>query len=172
MGLPKLGTEESISNLEQQDSLRHLSKHLVNNNIIISGAGSFDHDKLVNAIESNLKVAEGVKPEKKPASFLGSEVRMRDDTMPKAYISIAVHGEGLNSPDLYTAKVAAKIFGNFNIHSPKAHYKSSKLSSIVQEYNIVEKYEHFSKSLSDHGLWGFMLKFQINSPLMISSISH
>ncbi|CAD1809451.1 Peptidase M16 inactive domain family protein [Candida parapsilosis] len=155
LGLPKLGTEESISNLDQQDSLRHLSKHLVNDNIVISAAGSFDHDKLVNAIESNLKVAQGVKPEKKPASFLGSEVRMRDDTMPKAYISIAVHGEGLNSPDLYTAQVAAKIFGNFNIHSPKAHYKSSKLSSIVQEYNIVEKYEHFSKSLSDHGLWGF-----------------
>ncbi|KAI3404133.1 COR1 [Candida oxycetoniae] len=155
LSLPTLGTTESVANLEVEDCLRHLEKHLVNNNVIIAAAGSFDHEKLVDAIESNLKIAQGAKPEIKPASFLGSEVRMRDDTMPKAYISIAVNGEGLGSPNYYLAKVAAAIYGNFNIHSTIAKYTSPKLASIVQEYKIVEKYHHFSKSWSDTGLWGF-----------------
>ena len=155
LALPTLGTTESVENLENQDSLRHLAKHLVNNNTVIAASGNFDHDKLADAIEANLKIAEGVKPEIKPASFLGSEVRMRDDTLPKAYISIAVHGEGLNSPNYYLAKVAAAIYGDFYLHSTIAKFTSPKLASIVQEYNIVESYNHYSKSFSDTGIWGY-----------------
>ncbi|KAI5956325.1 COR1 [Candida jiufengensis] len=155
LSLPTIGTTESISNLEQQDSLRHLSKHLVNHNVVIASSGNFDHEKLINIIEKNLKLKVSTKPELKPANFLGSEVRMRDDTMSKAYFSIAVHGEGINSPNYYLAKVAAAIYGNFNLHSTKAPYTSPKLASIVQEYDIVESYNHFSKSWSDTGLWGY-----------------
>ena len=68
LALPTLGTTESVENLENQDSLRHLAKHLVNNNTVIAASGNFDHDKLADAIEANLKIAEGVKPEIKPAS--------------------------------------------------------------------------------------------------------
>ncbi|KAI5964351.1 COR1 [Candida pseudojiufengensis] len=155
LSLPIIGTTNSIKNLEQQDSLRHLSKHLVNHNVVIASSGNFDHEKLINVVEKNLKLNIASKPELKPAAFLGSEVRMRDDTMSKAYFSIAVHGEGINSPNYYIAKVAAAIFGNFNLHSTKAKYTSPKLASIVQEYDIVESYNHFSESWSDTGLWGY-----------------
>ncbi|EMG47912.1 COR1 Cytochrome b-c1 complex subunit 1 [Candida maltosa Xu316] len=155
LALPTLGTAGSIANLENQDSLRHLAKHLVNHNTVIAASGNFDHDRLVEALESNLKIAEGVKPDVKPASFLGSEVRMRDDTLPKAYFSIAVQGEGLQSPQYHVAKVAAAVYGDFYLHSPFAKYTSPKLASIVQEYNIVESYNHFSKSFSDTGVWGY-----------------
>ncbi|EER30345.1 conserved hypothetical protein [Candida tropicalis MYA-3404] len=155
LALPTLGTTDSIKNLENQDAVRHLSKHFVTNNTVVAAAGNFDHDKLVEVLESSLKVEAGVKPDTKPASFLGSEVRMRDDTMPKAYFSIAVHGEGLNSPNYFVAKVAAAIFGDFNAHSTIAKYTSPKLASDVQEYNLVESYNHFSKSFSDTGVWGY-----------------
>jgi ubiquinol-cytochrome c reductase core subunit 1 len=155
LSLPTYGTTESIANLENQDSLRHLARHLVTGNTVVAAAGNFDHDKLVDVIESALKIESGVKPDTKPASFLGSEVRMRDDTMPKAYFSIAVHGEGLSSPNYYLAKVAAAVFGDFYLHSTTAKYTSPKLASIVQEYNIVERYNHFSKSFSDTGIWGY-----------------
>ncbi|CAK9441619.1 uncharacterized protein LODBEIA_P54870 [Lodderomyces beijingensis] len=170
LALPTLGTTDSIPNLEAQDSLRHLSKHFVNNNLVISASGNFDHERLVDVVEANLKVAEGAKPETKPASFLGSEVRMRDDTMPKAYISIAVSGESLASPHYLTAKVAAAIFGDFNLHSTKAKYTSPKLASIVQEYNIVDSYTHFSKSWSDAGLWGYYA--EISNRFTIDDFCH
>jgi ubiquinol-cytochrome c reductase core subunit 1 len=155
LGLPTLGTEDSIADLQIQDSERFLEKHLVGSNVVVAGSGNFDHEALVNAIEGQFNVKQGLKPQTKPASFLGSEVRMRDDTMPKAYVSIAAQGEAVTSPAYYVAKVAAAIIGDFDQSSTIAHYTSPKLASIVQDYHIVDKYTHFSKSYSDTGLWGF-----------------
>lgn len=156
LGLPTNGTFESIKDIELQDSLRFAEKHLVTGNTVIAASGNFNHDKLVDAIESSLQgVATGSKPAVKPASFLGSEVRMRDDTLPKAWVSIAAQGEGLNSPAYYVAKVAAAVTGNFYDKSSIAKFQASKLSNIVQEYHIVDKYTSFSQSYSDSGLWGF-----------------
>lgn len=155
LALPTLGTAESIVDLETSDSLRFLEKQLVGSNTVVAASGNFDHDKLVEAVESSLKVPQGLKPAPAPASFLGSEVRMRDDTLPKAYILIAAQGEGVTSPAYYVAKVAAAIFGSFDHAAALAKFTSPKLASIVQEYHIVDKYSHFSTSYSDTGLWGF-----------------
>ncbi|ABN65227.1 ubiquinol-cytochrome c reductase core subunit 1 [Scheffersomyces stipitis CBS 6054] len=155
LGLPTLGTSESVQDLELQDAVRSLEKHLVASNTVIAAAGNFDHEALVAAVEANLTLTQGLKPQEKPASFLGSEVRMRDDTLPKAYVAIAAQGEAFNSPAYYVAKVAAAIFGDFDHHSAFAAYTSPKLASIVQEYHIADKYTHFSTSYSDTGLWGF-----------------
>lgn len=155
LGLPTLGSSESIADLEATDSLRLLEKHLVGSNTVVAASGNFEHDALVEALEANLSVPAGVKPATAPASFLGSEVRMRDDTNPKAFISIAAQGEGLNSPAYHVAKVAAAVFGSFDHHTALAKFTSPKLALIVQEYHIVDKYTHFSQLYSDTGLWGF-----------------
>lgn len=155
LGLPTLGTTESIADLEKQDSLRFLEKQLVGSNTVIAASGNIAHEPLVEALEASLKIAEGHKPAVAPASFLGSEVRLRDDTNPKAYVSIAVQGEAVSSPAYYIAKVGAAVYGDFDHKSAFAKFTSPKLASIVQEYHIVDKYQHFSTSYSDTGLWGF-----------------
>lgn len=155
LGLPALGTADSIQDLQLQDSQRLVGKHLVGSNVVIAASGNFNHDQLVETLEGSLTIPQGHKPTIKPASFLGSEIRMRDDTMPKAYVSIAAQGEGINSPAYYVAKVASKVFGDFDQQSTIAKFTSPKLASIVQDYHIVDKYTHFSKSFSDSGLWGF-----------------
>lgn len=155
LGLPTLGTSESVANLELDDAIRHLERQLVTSNTVIAAVGNFNHDKLVDTLEGNLSITANLKPATQPASFLGSEVRMRDDTLPKAYVSIAVNGEGLNSPDHYLSKVAAAVYGSFEQNTTTTPYTSPKLASIVQEYGIVDKYHHFSQSYSDAGLWGF-----------------
>lgn len=155
LGLPTLGTADSIPDLEAADAERFLQKHLVASNTVVAASGNFDHDALVESLESSLQVPQGLKPVASPASFLGSEVKMRDDTNPKAYVAIAAQGEAVSSPAYYVAKVAAAIFGSFDHHAATAPYTSPKLASIVQEYHIVDKYTHFSTSYSDTGLWGF-----------------
>lgn len=155
LGLPTLGTYEALSNLEKSDSLRFLDSTVLSNNVVVSASGNIMHDDIVAAVESSLKVAKGFKPVAPEVPFLGSEVRMRDDTIPKAYVTIAAQGEGVNSPAYYVAKVAAAVFGSFDHNAAIAKFTSPKLASIVQEYHIVDKYTHFSKSYSDTGLWGF-----------------
>lgn len=155
LGLPTLGTTDSIPDLEKLDSLRFLEKNLVGSNTVVAASGNIEHDALVEALESSLNIPQGLKPAVAPASFLGSEVRLRDDTNPKAYVSIAVQGEGVTSPAYYLAKVGAAVYGDFDAKSAIAKFTSPKLASIVQEYHIVDKYTHFSTSYSDTGLWGF-----------------
>lgn len=155
LGLPLFGTPESIADLELQDAQRFLEKQVVASNTVVAASGNFDHDALVDALEKELKVAQGLKPVAQPAAFLGSEVRMRDDTNPKAYVAIAAQGEAVSSPAYYVAKVAAAVFGLFDHNAATAKYTSPKLASIVQDYHIVDKYSHFSTSYSDTGLWGF-----------------
>lgn len=155
LGLPTLGTNDSVPDIEKSDSVRFLEKNLVGSNTVIAASGNFEHDALVETLDKEFKLADGPKPTRAPASFLGSEVRMRDDTIPKAYISIAAQGEGLSSPAYFVAKVGAAVFGSFDHTKATANFTSPKLASIVQDYHIVDKYYHFSKSYSDTGLWGF-----------------
>ncbi|CAH6721776.1 cytochrome b-c1 complex subunit 1, mitochondrial [[Candida] jaroonii] len=155
LGLPTLGTSSSVKDLQVDDAERLLEKHLVGSNVVISASGNINHDELVETIESSLNIPQGHKPITKPASFLGSEVRMRDDTLPKAFVSIGVEGEGFTSPAYYVAKVAANVFGSFDSKATNATLTSSKLSSMVHEYHLVDKFQHFSTSYSDNGLWGF-----------------
>lgn len=155
LGLPTLGTNDSVPDIEKSDSLRFLERHLVGSNTVIAASGNFDHDALVETLDKEFKLADGPKPTRAPATFLGSEVRMRDDTIPKAYISIAAQGEGFSSPAYYVAKVGAAVFGNFDQDKVSAKFTSPKLASIVQDYHIVDRYTHFSRSFSDTGLWGF-----------------
>lgn len=166
LGLPTYGTPESIADIESLDVLRLLDAHLVASNTVVAALGNFDHATLVEALEKHLLIREDVKPTVAPAVFLGSEVRMRDDTMPKAYVSIAAQGEGLSSPAYHVAKVALAIFGSFDHNAAIAKFTSPKLASIVQDYHIVDKYSHFSTSYSDTGLWGFQAEisnlFQID----------
>lgn len=155
LGLPTLGTHDSIPDIEKTDSVRFLQKNLLGSNTVIAASGNFEHEALVEALDKEFQLADGPKPTRAPASFLGSEVRMRDDTIPRAFISIAAQGEGLNSPGYYVAKVGAAVFGSFDQDSAIAKFTSPKLASIVQEYHIVDRYYHFSQSYSDTGLWGF-----------------
>lgn len=170
LGLPTLGTYESVVDLEQSDATRFLESSLLAHNIVIAASGNFEHEAVVDAVESALKVAPGYKGAAPAASFLGSEVRLRDDTIPKAYISIAAQGEGINSPAYHVAQVAAAIFGNFDHSAAIAKFTSPKLASIVQDYHIVDKYTHFSKSYSDTGLWGF--NAEISNLLQIDDFVH
>lgn len=170
LGLPTLGSYESVSNLELADASRFLESHLLSDNVVISASGNIEHDAIVEAVESSLKVAPGYKSAAPAAPFLGSEVRLRDDTLGKAYISIAAQGEGLSSPARYVAQVAAAIFGDFDCRSAVAKFSSPKLASIVQDYHIVDKYTHFSTAYSDTGLWGF--NAEISNLLQIDDFVH
>ena len=155
LGLPAEGTTDSIANLEQQDVVRFLEHHLVGSNVVVAASGNFEHEELVDAIEKTVRVPNGAKPPVTPQAFLGSEVRMRDDTLPKAYIALAVEAGGFSSPNPYLSLVASHIVGTYDRDSIQSKLSSPKLASIVQEYDIVDKYNHFDTKFSDTGLWGF-----------------
>lgn len=154
LALPTFGKADTLESLESMDLEQFHKTHFTNSNAVIVGTGDVDHQKLV-AFAQKLSLVEGVKPIPKASKYLGSEVRMRDDTMSHAYIALAAKGESLGSEDYYVAKVASQINGNYLAASPFSKFLGSKLSHIVTENHLAESYSHFSNSYSDNGLWGF-----------------
>lgn len=156
LGLPVRGTPESIESLEKVDVQSFAQNHFRNSNAVVVGSGNVAHDDLVKAVESQLSLPAGDKPvQKKKSSFLGSDVRLRDDTLPKAWIAIATEGESVSSPNYYVAKVAAQIFGSYTESEPASKLQGVKLIDQIQDYHLCDSFDHFSLSYKDSGLWGF-----------------
>ncbi|KAM3162406.1 Cytochrome b-c1 complex subunit 1 [Lachancea thermotolerans] len=171
LGLPVRGTVESIEALEKADLQTHARYHFHNSNAVIVGSGNVAHDELVKAVESQISLQSGDKPvEKKKSSFLGSEVRLRDDTLPKAWIAIAAEGEPVTSPNYYVAKVAAQVFGSYAEAEPASRLQGVKLIDEVQEYHLCDSFDHYSLSYKDAGLWGFSA--EISNIHQIDDLTH
>lgn len=82
---------------------------------------------------------------------MGSEVRIRDDTIPTANIAIAVEGVSWKSDDYFTALVTQAIVGNWDRAMGNSPYLGSKLSSFVCENKLANSFMSFSTSYSDTG---------------------
>ncbi|QLG71450.1 hypothetical protein HG535_0B04920 [Zygotorulaspora mrakii] len=156
LSLPTRGTTETLETLVKSDLEAFAKQHFSSANAVVVGSGNLEHDELVKSVEKQISLQSGSKLyPKAPSSFLGSEVRLRDDTLPKAWISIAVEGEPVTSPDFFTAQLAAQIFGTYNSFEPSSRLQGTKLIDEVQEYQICDSFNHFSLSYQDAGLWGF-----------------
>jgi processing peptidase subunit beta len=132
--------------------------------MVLVGAGGVDHGELVKLAEkhfSSLPVSSnpirlGTAAQDKP-SFVGSEVRLRDDELNAAHIAIAVEGVGWSSPDYFPMMVLQSVFGNWDRSLGSAPHLSSKLSDIIASNGLANSFMSFSTSYADTGLWGIYL---------------
>ena len=132
--------------------------------MVLVGTGGVDHEQLVKHAEqhfANLPVSSNPIPlgrlSHPKTDFVGSEVRIRDDTLPTAHVAIAVEGVGWSSPDYFPMLVMQSIFGNWDRSLGAAGLMSSRLSHIVSTHNLANSFMSFSTSYSDTGLWGIYL---------------
>lgn len=163
LSLPIRGTQESVEGLLKSDLDQFAENHFLASNAVIVGTGNVSHQELCDLVEkSTLKFnTTKTKPEiTKKSTFLGSEVRLRDDTLPKAWIAIAAEGEALSSPDYFVSQVAAQVYGSYNAFEPNSRLQGIKLLDDIQEYQLCDDFSHFSESYRDSGLWGFITTTQ------------
>lgn len=126
--------------------------------MVLVGAGGIPHEKLVELAEKNFSSLPTTSPHteayllsKRKPSFIGSEVRIRDDTIPSAHIALAVEGVSWNDEDYFTALVTQAIVGNYDKAMGSAPHQGSKLSSFVHNNDLANSFMSFSTSYSDTG---------------------
>jgi processing peptidase subunit beta len=161
LGRTILGPRENILSIKKSDLQNYISTNYRADRMVLTGAGGIPHEQLVELAEKHFS---GLKPSDNPLAigssrgpkpeFIGSEVRMRDDTIPSAYISIAVEGVSWKDPDYFTALVAQAIVGNYDRAMGNAAHLGSKLSSVLHKHQLANTFMSFSTSYSDTGLWG------------------
>lgn len=164
LGRTILGPKENILSINRDDLSSYIKTNYTADRMVLVGAGGVDHNELVDLAKkhfSSLPISPNPIPLGRLAhpktSFVGSEIRIRDDDMPTAHIAIAVEGVGWSSPDYLPMMVMQSIFGNWDRSLGASTLNSSRLSHIVSQNNLANSFMSFSTSYSDTGLWGIYL---------------
>jgi processing peptidase subunit beta len=164
LGRTILGPKDNILSIKRDDLSNYIKTNYTADRMVLVGAGGVDHAELVKLAEkhfSSLPVSAKPIPLGQAAhpktSFVGSDVRIRDDTMSTANIAIAVEGVSWNSPDYFPMLVLQSVFGNWDRSLGASPLLSSRLSHIVSSNNLANSFMSFSTSYSDTGLWGIYL---------------
>lgn len=161
LGRTILGPKENIESIQRDDLVNYIKTNYTADRMVLVGAGGVPHKELVELAEKYfakfptepatsaaqaLAASQKVKPD-----FIGSEVRVRDDTMPTANIAIAVEGVSWNDDDYFTALVAQAIVGNWDRAMGASAYMGSRLSTFVHNNGLANSFMSFSTSYSDTG---------------------
>merc|ERR1712088_875346 len=96
--------------------------------------------------------------------YTGSEVRMRDDSMPFAHVVVGIEGCSFTNPDFFPLMVAANVVGAYDRSMNIMPHRSLKSQSsketwrnfaeCVARENMVSSYQSFNLSYKNTGLWG------------------
>ena len=158
LGQTILGPTKNIKSIGKNDLSDYISTHYKASRIVLAGAGGVNHDELVKLAEQNLGKLENTYDGKPPVvtacRFTGSEVRVRDDSLPLAHIAIAVEGCGWTDQDNIPLMVANTLIGAWDRSQGGGVNNASNLARASAEDNLCHSFQSFNTCYKDTGLWG------------------
>lgn len=118
LGQTVLGPRENIKSLTVKDLKYHLDSHFKGSRVVLASAGGAKHSELVQLANQHLSkldnTFDGAPPALSKCRYTGSEVRLRDDSLPYAHIALAVEGPEWSSPDRIPLLVATSAIGSYD----------------------------------------------------------
>ncbi|KAK8104230.1 Mitochondrial-processing peptidase subunit beta [Apiospora kogelbergensis] len=164
LGRTILGPRQNILDITRTELTGYIKDNYTADRMVLVGAGGIPHEQLVELAEKNFSGLPTTSSQnsayllsKQKPQFIGSDLRVRDDTIPAAHIAIAVEGVSWDDPDYFTALVTQAIVGNYDKAMGSAPHQGSKLSGFVHSNDLANSFMSFSTSYSDTGLWGIYL---------------
>ncbi|PGH12064.1 mitochondrial-processing peptidase subunit beta [Polytolypa hystricis UAMH7299] len=167
LGRTILGPKENIQSIQRDNLVDYIKTNYTADRMVLVSAGGVPHEQIVKLAEEHFgalpsqpltaEASARAAEQKRLPDFVGSEVRIRDDTIPTANIALAVEGVSWKDDDYFTALVTQAIVGNWDRTMGNSPYLGSKLSSFVSHNELANSFMSFSTSYSDTGLWGIYL---------------
>jgi processing peptidase subunit beta len=161
LGRTILGPKENIASIQRENLVDYIKTNYTADRMVLVGAGGVPHDQLVKLAEQHFGSLPSQPPtsaasviaaeQKRIPDFIGSDVRIRDDTISTANIALAVEGVSWKDDDYFTALVTQAIVGNWDRAMGNSPYLGSKLSTFVSQHNLANSFMSFSTSYSDTG---------------------
>merc|ERR1712156_171776 len=104
LGRTILGPTGNIKSISRDDIVQYINTHYKGPRMVLAGAGGVNHEDLCDLATKHFgKITDKYDHEiPKPFDgirFSGSDVRVRDDSMPLAHVAVAVEGVGWTHPD-------------------------------------------------------------------------
>jgi len=161
LGRTILGPTANIKNMQREDLASFVHTHYKAPRIILSAAGGVDHNQLVDLAKHHLGGTDSGfvgevpdLPELNACRFTGSEVRLRDDSMPLAHIAIAVEGVGWSDPDNIPLMIASTMVGSWDRTLGCGPNTGSNLGRVAGTADLAHSFQSFNTCYTDTGLWG------------------
>ncbi|GAB5590367.1 Mitochondrial-processing peptidase subunit beta [Umbelopsis nana] len=175
LGRTIAGTPETIQSISREDLTNFIKNNYTGDRTVLVGSGNINHEELCKLAEQKFgslpsgSALSGKLAAKKP-KFTGSEIRLRDDTLPEAHIAIAVEGASLSSPDYYTTLVMQSIIGSWDRSLGGSSLLGSRLSTVVDKHHLANSFMSFNTAYKDTGLWG--IYFATSNKTQIDDFVH
>jgi processing peptidase subunit beta len=153
-----LGETENIQSISRDDLVKYISTHYTGPRIVLAAAGGVDHDQIVAAANkhfSSIPIASEFDYDAVgPFPFTGSEIRVKDDTMPVAHVAIAFEGVGWSHPDYFVMMIIQALLGSWDRSLGAGRNMSVRLAETVATEELVHSYAAFNTCYNRTGLCG------------------
>jgi processing peptidase subunit beta len=156
LGMTILGPTDNIKKIKRNDLVNYINTHYRGPRIVLASAGGVDHQELVdlcNEYFGNINQSNGDSV-LSPCPFTGSDIRVRDDSMPLAHIAIAVEAAGWPNPDNIALMIANTLIGSWDRSHGGGSNCSGYMSTAAADHNLCHSFQSFNTCYKDTGLWG------------------
>ena len=113
LGMPILGTNDSLSGIQREDILKYFGERYTPNNTVISIAGNFNKEEILETIKQYFEDwksdSDGKYTIQSPT--FSSDVTIKEKDSEQAHISLALDGVPFGSDELFSLLAVNNIFG-------------------------------------------------------------
>ncbi|XP_075992933.1 ubiquinol-cytochrome c reductase core protein 1 [Anticarsia gemmatalis] len=156
LGQTILGPTKNIKKISKADLQNYIKTHYQPARIVLAGAGGVEHQKLVDLANKHFSGLKNTVTdvELSHCRYTGSEIRVRDDSMPLAHVAIAVEGAGWTDADNIPLMVANTLIGAWDRSQGGGMNNASYLARAASAGNLCHSFQSFNTCYKDTGLWG------------------
>merc|ERR1711983_455366 len=177
LGRTILGPTKNIKSISRDDLVHYINTHYKGPRMVLAGAGGVAHNDLCSMAEKYFgKVGVDIPneiPLDQHCRYTGSDVRVRDDSMPLAHVAIAVEGCGWTNPDNIPLMVANTLIGNWDRSMGGGANNSSRLAHYCAEKSFCHSFQSLNTCYKDTGLWGiYFVTDALNQTNMVFNIQN
>jgi len=170
LGRTILGPTENIKSIGRPQLVEYIESHYKGPRMVVAASGGVPHGEITKLANQyfgkvSTKYVNTAIPEL-PARcrFTGSELRVRDDSLPLAHVAIAVEGCGWKDPDNIPLMVANTIIGSWDRSMAGGNSSGSHLAEAAARLGLAHGFQAFNTCYKDTGLWGV---YFVSDPLTI-----
>ncbi len=163
LGRTILGPAANISSLSRAQLEDYIKTHYTGPRVVVAGAGAVKHDELVSLADKHFGSLAGpdncppgalLAPPQAPAPFVGSDIRMRDDSIPVAHVAIAMETGGWTDAHAFPVMVMQQLLGSWDRTSGGGSTSPSRMCRELSEHCGAHSATTFNTTYTDTGLFG------------------
>ncbi|XP_072946647.1 mitochondrial-processing peptidase subunit beta [Epargyreus clarus] len=169
LGQTILGPTKNIKKISKADLQQYIKTHYQPARIVLAGAGGVEHERLVDLANKHFSGLKNTASDFQlaPCRYTGSEIRVRDDSMPLVHVALAVEGAGWTDADNIPLMVANTLIGAWDRSQGGGANNASFLARAASIENLAHSFQSFNTCYKDTGLWGI---YFVSEPMQVEDM--